>query len=79
MICRHGGKLTYWFTSDRNDWEIRWCERCGALQKFNLAKKKMEWVFPQWANEYKEKAQRKSFGSLKSKATEKKSKNKKYR
>ena len=53
MICRHGGQLTHWFTSDRSDWEIRWCERCGALQKFNLFKNKMEWIFPKWIKEQK--------------------------
>ena len=60
MICRHGGQLTHWFTSDRGDWEIRWCERCGALEKFNILKKRMEWVFPQWAKKYKELIKKKS-------------------
>ena len=72
MICRHSGQLTHWFTSDRGDWEIRWCERCGGLQKFNLFKKKLEWIFPQWTEEYKKLLKSKSFGGQKVKISKKK-------
>ncbi len=51
MRCGHGGKLTHWFTSDRSDWEIKWCERCGSLRKFNIITKKFQWLYPAWTKE----------------------------
>ena len=66
MICRHSGKLTHWFTSNKKEWEIRWCERCGALQKYSLTYKKHQWLLPQWSKDYQEVVKRKKKASGKS-------------
>ena len=44
--CDHGGKRVYWFTSNLNEWEIKWCEDCGALKKLNPQTKEFEWIIP---------------------------------
>lgn len=44
--CDHGGKRVHWFTSNLNEWEIKWCEDCGALRKYNLETKEFEWITP---------------------------------
>jgi hypothetical protein len=50
--CDHGGSSVHWFTSPRNDWEIKWCENCGSLKKFNPDTKEFEWRSPRLRTEF---------------------------